>query len=164
MMKMKKLALATSGALIAVGALGVVGYAAMADDGATQPSASVASPAADQMANLPDRVPVSGPDGNWAGYADKAAITAVPNYAAYPDQPEAASDAWLHERVPVTKTEDPNSELVGHVIRGYGFVDLATENAPGFSVDALVQQGRAREAEEQKQYAQENRQATSPTP
>jgi len=84
------------------------------------------------------RYPVSGPNGNWAGYGDSKVLQAVPNYAATPGNPEAASDAYLHEFVPLTKTADPHSEIVGYLLRGYGFVDVHAVEAPGFNVGDLI--------------------------
>jgi hypothetical protein len=90
-----------------------------------------------------ERYPVSGPDGNWAGYGDFAVLQAVPNMAATPDNPEAAVSAYMHEFVPLTKTADPRSELVGYLLRGYGFVSLSKIEAPGFDVDALIAESDA---------------------
>ncbi len=98
---------------------------------------------------LPDRIAVSGPDGNWVGYGDRSVLDGGPNFPAYPNDPEAAASAYLHELVPITKTEDPGSPLVGYLLRGYGFVDLASYNSPTFDLDALVAQGAAREQQEQ---------------
>lgn len=98
---------------------------------------------------LPGRIAVSGPDGNWAGFADRDVLAGVPNYAAHPDDPEAAVAPWQRVRIAVTKTADPASELVGYYFPGAGFIDLHTYNSPAFDLDALVANGNAREQQEQ---------------
>jgi hypothetical protein len=86
---------------------------------------------------IPDRVQVEGTDGNFVGYVDRLDRN-HPDYAAYQGNPEAAVAAWLRTPVPVTKTADPSSELVGYWFHTIGFVDLTTYNSPSFDLDTRL--------------------------
>jgi hypothetical protein len=120
--------------------LGAGTYAVAQQDNGTSPSSS-----ADTDAQIPGRVEVVDGQGNIAGWADTAAIRQMPS-GAYED--------WLRQPIPVTKTQDPSSDLVGYQFRTAGFVDLATYNSPTFDLNALVEQAQAQSTARSQQYLQ----------
>jgi hypothetical protein len=87
------------------------------------------------------RLPVLGSN-RVVGYADRDALASKPVVprGATPTEEAAAVARWKHTLVPVTKTRDPDSALVGYVVHTVGFIDLATFTAPDFDLDALLAQ------------------------
>jgi len=89
------------------------------------------------------RVRVEGPAG-LSGWADRDKVLSRPEQSANPEQAQARFEAWLGELVPVTRAEDPTSEVIGYWAQNYGLIDRDTVNAPGFDLRALQAQEQAR--------------------
>jgi hypothetical protein len=147
-MRMKRAATIT----IVAGALSVASVTgiAVANSGTSSTGGSGSGPTG--PSNLPDRVGVVDSSGKIAGFIDRAALERQPDFASYRDDPQAAADAWLRTPIPVTRTEDPNSGLVGYDFHNVGFVDLATYQSPSFDIDALLAQAQAKQNQDLQQF------------
>jgi hypothetical protein len=97
-------------------------------------------------------------DGNVVGYADRAAFSQPAGPAGL-----GSFDAWLRTPIPVTKTPDPTSALVGYVFPVAGFVDLATYNSPQFDLEAFVAAAQAKSAQDSENFLKGREGATAGT-
>jgi hypothetical protein len=91
---------------------------------------------------IPDRVALPGTGTEIIGWLDRKALERTPDFDAYPNDPDAAMKALMHDLIPVTKTKDRSSQVVGYYVRNFGYLEKAVRDAPGFDLDAIIAQGK----------------------
>jgi hypothetical protein len=134
-------------ALIGTAAVGAGGYAAASGGGTNEVEAVSSGPR-----DLPARTGVVDASGSIVGFEDRAAVEKPPDFSGYPGDSQDAFNAWLRTPIPVTRTADPGSELVGYDFHNVGFVDLDSYNDPGFDLDALLFEAQSRQQHDLEQY------------
>lgn len=134
MIRTRKMAILVTAAVLGVSAAGAYAFAA-SDSGPSVTDGDVP--------RLPARVQIVDDASKPIGFVDRAALEA---------KPSSSYDEWLREPIPVTKTDDPNSEVVGYRFRTAGFVDLATYSDPSFDLNGLITKAQAQSAEDSQQY------------